>query len=78
MRPSSQAELEQNLTTAGFPLSSYPVWKTQYVSVLFDGGLAAAEAAGLPVGVMVVGRRFGDDQLLALARTYERRYGWVP
>jgi amidase len=37
-----------------------------------------AEADGLPVGVMLVGRRFDDARLLALARTYERRFGWLP
>jgi amidase len=40
--------------------------------------LPAAEADGLPVGVMVVGRRFADDRLLSLAATYERRFGWTP
>jgi amidase len=40
--------------------------------------LPAAEAEGLPVGVMLIGRRFDDASLLAIARTYERRYGWLP
>jgi amidase len=40
--------------------------------------IPAAAARGLPVGVMLVGRHFGDARLLALARTYERRYGWLP
>jgi amidase len=40
--------------------------------------MPAAESAGLPVGVMLVGRRFADDRLLTLAATYERRYGWLP
>ncbi len=34
--------------------------------------IPAAEADGLPVGLMVVGRHFADDRLLSLARTYER------
>jgi amidase len=38
----------------------------------------AAARGGLPVGVMLVGRRFDDDRLLALAATYERQYGWLP
>jgi amidase len=38
----------------------------------------AAQASGLPVGVMLVGRRFDDARLLTLARTYERRFGWLP
>ena len=40
--------------------------------------IPAAEADGLPVGVMLIGQRFGDDRLLALAAAYERRYGWLP
>jgi amidase len=40
--------------------------------------LPAAAACGLPVGVMLVGHRFGDDRLLAFAATYERRFGWLP
>jgi amidase len=40
--------------------------------------IPAAETGGLPVGVMLIGRRFGDDQLLAIAATYEQRHGWLP
>jgi amidase len=40
--------------------------------------IPAAEAGGLPVGVMLVGRHFEDGQLLAIARTYEMNFGWVP
>jgi amidase len=40
--------------------------------------LPLAEAGGLPVGVMVAGRRFADDRLLALAATCERTLGWAP
>jgi amidase len=40
--------------------------------------IPAAETEGLPVGVMLIGRRFEDATLLSLARTYERRYGWLP
>jgi amidase len=40
--------------------------------------LPLAETNGLPVGVMLVGRRFEDDRLLALARTVERAIGWRP
>jgi amidase len=40
--------------------------------------IPAAEAEGLPVGVMFVGRHFSDDYLLALARTYERAFGRLP
>jgi Asp-tRNA(Asn)/Glu-tRNA(Gln) amidotransferase A subunit family amidase len=27
---------------------------------------------------MLIGQRFGDDRLLALAAAYERRHGWLP
>lgn len=40
--------------------------------------IPAAEADGLPVGVQLIGRRFGDARLLAAGRTYERAYGWLP
>jgi amidase len=40
--------------------------------------LPLAEAGGLPVGVELVGRRFEDAHLLALARTAERALGWRP
>jgi amidase len=40
--------------------------------------IPAAEGGGLPAGVMLIGRRFDDARLLALARVYERRYGWRP
>lgn len=38
----------------------------------------AADVDGLPVGVMLVGRHFDDARLLALARSYEQHYGWLP
>jgi Asp-tRNA(Asn)/Glu-tRNA(Gln) amidotransferase A subunit family amidase len=28
--------------------------------------------------VMLVGRRFADERLLAIAATFERRFGWLP
>lgn len=40
--------------------------------------LPAAESEGLPVGVMFIGKQFADDRLLALASTWERRFGWAP
>lgn len=40
--------------------------------------IPAAEAEGLPVGVMLIGPRFSDDRLLALAAAYEKRFGWLP
>jgi amidase len=75
-----------HLVEAGLPLSAwvlrgwgnlantYPTDMTGHPAL----SLPAAEAGGLPVGVMLVGRRFDDGGLLALARSYERRYGWLP
>jgi amidase len=40
--------------------------------------MPAAEADGLPVGAMLVGRHFEDARLLAVARAFERAYGWKP
>jgi amidase len=40
--------------------------------------LPLAEADGLPIGVMLVGRRFDDARLLAIAATCERALGWAP
>ena len=40
--------------------------------------LPLAEAGGLPVGVMFIGRHFAEALLLALARTLEQALGWRP
>jgi amidase len=40
--------------------------------------LPLAQADGLPVGVMLVGRQFDDARLLAIAATCERALGWAP
>ena len=40
--------------------------------------MPAAESEGLPLGVTLVGRSFEDARLIALARTWERAYGWFP
>jgi amidase len=40
--------------------------------------LPLAEAEGLPVGVMLVGRHFDEARLLSVARTAERTLGWRP
>jgi amidase len=40
--------------------------------------MPAAQVDGLPLGMMAVGKRFGDAELLAFARTYEKSYGWFP
>jgi amidase len=40
--------------------------------------IPAAEAEGLPAGVMLIGRPFGEAKLLQLAQTFERAAGWRP
>lgn len=40
--------------------------------------MPAAEIDGLPVGIQIVGRSFGEAAILALAKTYEKAYGWMP
>jgi amidase len=40
--------------------------------------IPAAEADGLPVGVMLIGRHFDEKRLLGLAAVYERHHGWLP
>ena len=40
--------------------------------------LPLAESGGLPVGVMLVGRRWADDRLMGMAATCERALGWAP
>ena len=40
--------------------------------------LPLAEADGLPVGVMLVGRHFDDARLLSTAAVCEQALGWAP
>jgi amidase len=40
--------------------------------------IPAAEAQGMPLGVMLVGKHFDDSKLIALSRTYEKTFGWLP
>lgn len=40
--------------------------------------MPAAEADGLPLGVMLVGKHFTDHELIAYARTWEKARGWFP
>lgn len=40
--------------------------------------IPAAEACGLPSGVMLVGSRFSDARLLSVARVWEEHFGWRP
>lgn len=54
--------------------NTYPTDMTGHPAIT----VPAAEAEGLPVGVMLIGPRFADDRLLAVAATYERRFGWLP
>jgi amidase len=54
--------------------NTYPTNVTGHPAI----SLPLAAADGLPVGVMLVGRRFEDDRLLAIAATCERALGWAP
>jgi amidase len=40
--------------------------------------IPASEACGLPSGVMLVGPRYADGKLLAIARVWESNLGWLP
>ena len=40
--------------------------------------MPAAEANGLPVGVLVTGKTFGDADVLRFARIYEKNHPWLP
>lgn len=54
--------------------NTYPTNMTGHPAI----SLPLAEAEGLPVGIMLVGRHFHDARLLALAATCERALGWAP
>jgi amidase len=54
--------------------NTYPTDMTGHPAIT----LPLAEADGLPVGVMLVGRRFDDARLLAVAASCERALGWAP
>jgi amidase len=54
--------------------NTYPTDMTGHPAI----SLPLAEADGLPVGVMLVGARFSEARLLALAATCERALGWAP
>jgi amidase len=54
--------------------NTYPTDMTGHPAL----SLPLAEAGGLPVGVMLVGRRFDDARLLSIAATCERALGWAP
>jgi amidase len=54
--------------------NTYPTDMTGHPAL----SLPLAQADALPVGVMLVGRRFDEARLLALGATCERALGWVP
>ncbi len=54
--------------------NTYPTDMTGHPAL----SLPLAAAAGLPVGVMLVGRHFDDARLLSIAATCERALGWQP
>jgi amidase len=54
--------------------NTYPTDMTGHPAI----SLPLAEAGGLPVGVMLVGRHYDDARLLATAAVCERALGWAP
>jgi amidase len=40
--------------------------------------IPAADAEGLPVGIMLIARHFDDTRLIQIAATCERAFGWRP
>jgi amidase len=54
--------------------NTYPTDMTGHPAL----SLPLAEADGLPVGVMLVARHFGDARLLSLAAACEQALGWRP
>jgi amidase len=54
--------------------NTYPTDMTGHPAL----SLPLAEADGLPVGVMLVGRHFDDARLLSLAAACEQALGWKP
>jgi amidase len=54
--------------------NTYPTDMTGHPAL----SIPLAEAEGLPVGVMLVGRHGNDARLLRIARTAERALGWRP
>ncbi len=54
--------------------NTYPTDMTGHPAI----SLPLAEAEGLPVGVMLLGRHFDDARLLSLAASCERALGWAP
>lgn len=58
----------------GVLANTYPTDMTGHPALT----IPTAEAGGLPVGVMLIGRHFADAELLALARTCEKSFGWLP
>ena len=60
--------LEMNVNTAPFDVSGHPATSVP----------AGADRAGLPVGMMIVGRPFEDATCLRIARTFETLTGGFP
>jgi amidase len=54
--------------------NTYPTDMTGHPAL----SLPLADAEGVPVGVMLVGRHFDDARLLSIAATCERSLGWAP
>ena len=67
-------------TVAGEPVSPYLGWCLTY-PINFTGHPAASIPAGftnegMPVGLQIVGRRFGDESVLAASGAFERERPW--
>ena len=54
--------------------NTYPTDMTGHPAISFP----LAEAGGLPVGIMLVGRQFDDARLLSISATCEQVLGWAP
>jgi amidase len=55
-----------------------PTDSTGHPAISLPLAEATTEDGPLPVGIMLVGRRFGEAGLLRIARTCERALGWRP
>jgi amidase len=79
--PGLPHRIDDDLTLAERVLRGWAVLANTYPSDMTGHPaltMPAAEAGGLPVGIMVVGRHFADARLLALAASYEKAHGWLP
>ncbi|MEM9691420.1 MAG: amidase, partial [Myxococcota bacterium] len=76
-RPGARIEVDEQRLSYAVPLGLYqcPLSVAATPVVAVPAGL---DAAGLPVGVQLVGRRFSDRRLLAVAEALENAFGTLP